>query len=371
MIGAIIVEYNPLHNGHIYHINRTISLLNEAYPDSENHVVAIMSGGFCQRGEPAVLNKYTRTKHALLNGVDMVLELPSIYATSSAEYFAKGAIEIISKLSNVGLICFGSESGDIVELNNICDIMLSDDYNQLIKCNIDKGLSYPVSSANALAQLGVSDQSLLSSPNNTLAIEYIKQARKFNITATLATIARQGAGYHDTDVNTAFASATAIRECLYKDTLQDIKSQIMPSVYSDLLNANIDYNKLFGVISSCTLDTKLVYEDNEGVINRIKRGIEIVDSYDELVDYAHTKRYTKSKIKRILIHLSLKHFDIDIKRHIGKVKVLGVKESCKSLLSQISHEGDTYHYDMDTNSNIIYNIVSKDKITLDKMLIMQ
>ncbi len=371
MIAAIIVEYNPIHNGHLYHIKCTREMLDKVYPNTENHIIAIMSGGFCQRGEPAILNKYTRSKHALLNGVDMVLELPSIYATSSAEYFAKGAIEIISKISDVGLICFGSESGDISSLTSICDIMQSTEYNFLIKANLESGLSYPISSSKALSELGVTDESMLTSPNNTLAIEYIKQSRKYNNTATLATISRQGGGYHDSNIHDLYSSATAIRNSLSNKTIQNMQLQMPEVAYNDIANASIDYNKLFGVISSNALTISKVYEDNEGVINRIKRGIETANSYDELVEYSHTKRYTKSKIKRILIHIALNHIDIDTSRSIGAVKVLGVRENCKKLLSNIDHTGDSFHFDMDAKSNSIYNIVSTDKITMDKMLIIE
>ncbi len=373
MIAAIIVEYNPLHNGHIHHINSTRKILDKMHPTTKNHIIAIMSGGFCQRGEPAILNKYTRTKHALLSGVDMVIELPSIYATSAAEYFAKGAIEIISKIDNVGLVCFGSECGDMDKLNNVCDAMSKDKYNSIIKLNLDSGLSYPASSANALTELGVCDNDLLKLPNNTLAIEYIKQAKKFNLAATLATIKREGSGYHDDnyDVNNDenFASATAIRKSLTDNKLEEICKQVPKCVYSDLASAEIDYNKLLGVIATCALAANHVYEDNEGIINRIKRGILTVNSYDELIEYSHTKRYTKSKIKRVLIHLALSHFQIDTSRPIGLIKVLGVKEDSKSLLSLINHDGDSYHIDIDTYTNSIYNIVSTDKITMDKMLI--
>lgn len=113
MIAAIIVEYNPLHNGHIYHIEQTKKLLSELAPNENNSIVAIMSGNFTERGDIAVLNKYTRAKHAIMSGVDMVIELPAIYATSSAEYFANGAMQIASKIKNLGLICFGAECDDI------------------------------------------------------------------------------------------------------------------------------------------------------------------------------------------------------------------------------------------------------------------
>lgn len=119
MLGIIIVEYNPLHNGHIYHIEQTKKLMQKLSPNEDNNLVAIMSGNFTERGDIAILNKYTRAKHAILAGVDMVIELPSIYATSSAEFFANGAMQIAKKIKNASLLCFGAENDDIELLKKL------------------------------------------------------------------------------------------------------------------------------------------------------------------------------------------------------------------------------------------------------------
>ena len=131
MIATIIVEYNPLHNGHIYHINQTKQLLKQLAPNEDNSIIAIMSGNFTQRGDISMLNKYTRAKHAIFAGVDMVIELPVVYATSSAEYFANGAIQIANKIKDLGLICFGAECDNFDTLNMIAELTTKEEYNNL------------------------------------------------------------------------------------------------------------------------------------------------------------------------------------------------------------------------------------------------
>lgn len=369
MIAAVIVEYNPLHNGHIYHLDQTRKIMNEKCPNSEHFIIAVMSGNFCQRGEATVLNKYTRTRHAILSGADMVVELPSIYATSSAEYFAKGAIEVISKIKGVDLVCFGSECGNIDELKHISDISESEEYNSLVKEYVSAGLSYPKSTSKALEDIGIANTDNYSLPNNTLAIEYIRQARKIGLSAELCTITRQGGGYNDTAIDNEFVSASAIRNSINNKSHSDISSKVPDYVYADLLTANVDYDKFFGIIGSKLLDTNEVYEDNEGIINRIKKAMLTANNYEELVELAHTKRYTKSKIKRVLVHIALSHKPSDIEHNLGNVTVLGVKQSSKQLLSLIAKSDDNFHNQMNDYANNIYNILSTDKITSNKMII--
>lgn len=171
---AIIAEYNPFHKGHLYHINKT----KEKTGDS--NIIAIMSGNFTQRGEPAILDKVLRTKMALLNGVDMVLELPVEYATGSADVFAFGAIDIINKSNFIDTLSFGSESGDITAFSDIADVLNTEpeEFKTLLKMELGKGASYPVARALALSSYLNRDISFLNNPNNILALEYTRALKR-------------------------------------------------------------------------------------------------------------------------------------------------------------------------------------------------
>ncbi len=369
MIAAIIVEYNPLHNGHIYHINKTKEILASIAPNQDNYVIAIMSGNFTERGDIAILNKYTRARHAILAGVDMVIELPAIYATSSAEYFANGAMQIASKIKNLGLICFGAECDDITTLYEIAKLTTSKEYDRLIKEYLNQGLSYPASSEKAIQNLSKIDPNSVFSPNNMLGIEYIKQATKLGIKAQLQAIKRVGGNYNESELNAQFNSAKSIRKAICDGNLNLDELKVPQYVFEDLIKSQVDYDKLFAIISSKSLDLNNVYEDSEGIINRIKKYSQTAKNYSELVDAAHTKRYTKSKIRRILLHIALNYGINDLCK-IGKTNILAVKQDKRHLLSLIDFCGDEICLNQNVNANKIYNIVSNDKITNETMLIL-
>ncbi len=370
MIAAIIVEYNPLHNGHIYHINQTKQLLEQLAPNEDNSIIAIMSGNFTQRGDISVLNKYTRAKHAIFAGVDMVIELPIVYATSSAEFFANGAIQIANKIKDVGLICFGAECDNFEALNTIAELTTEEEYNNLIKTYLNDGLSYPVTCEKALINLTKIDTKIANSPNNILGIEYIKQAKKLNCNAKLIPIKRIGGGYNEDKFTPQFNSAKSIRLALSQNITDTSLLKIPQFVCDDLTKSKIDYDKFFAIIANNCIDMDNVYEDNEGVINRIKKYSQIANSYEELVDLVHTKRYTKSKIKRILTHIALWHTSTALTK-IGKPNILAVNEDKKYLLSKIDFSGDEIQSNLNSNANKIYNILSTDKIASSNLVIVK
>ena len=203
---GIITEYNPFHNGHKYHIERAKKITGADY------VIAVMSGNFVQRGHPSIIDKYARSMMALSNGVDIILELPVCYATSSAEFFALGAVTLLDRLGIVDYICFGSESGDIKVLKKLARLFNNpgEDFQVNIFSYLKEGLSYPAARAKAAAQLlspndiSSSNPSLIdaiSEPNNILGIEYIKALDKINSSMTPITISRKDAHYHDKNIN--------------------------------------------------------------------------------------------------------------------------------------------------------------------------
>jgi len=215
---GLIVEYNPFHNGHLYHLQQSRAVTGCEY------VICVMSGNFIQRGEPALVNKWARARMALLSGVDLVLELPAVYAVSSAEFFAYGAVKILDSLGIVDSICFGSESGRIEDLDFIAGIVSEEPepYKLFLKENLDKGLSFPAAREAALKSYLASGpkscddiRSLLNSSNNILGIEYLKALKRLKSRIKPHTIRRISNSYHTGELTGAISSATAIRKNIF------------------------------------------------------------------------------------------------------------------------------------------------------------
>lgn len=213
-ITGIITEYNPFHNGHLYHLN---SAKKETNCDG---VVCVMSGNFVQRGEPALIDKWKRAEMAILNGVDLVIELPTFYALSSAEFFAKGSISILDSISVIDNIFFGSECGNISYLEKIAKTLTleSFDLQSKIKENLKSGMTFAKARELSLKDILKDDslEEVLSSSNNILGIEYIKSLINLNSSILPITLKREGSRYNDKSLTSTFASATSIRENLKK-----------------------------------------------------------------------------------------------------------------------------------------------------------
>lgn len=333
-ITGIVVEYNPFHNGHLYHINKTRELTNC------DAIVAIMSGNFAQRGIPTIVDKWTRTKMALMNGVDLVIELPLIYSLSSAEFFAFGAVSLLNNLGAINNLCFGSECGDAEILSFIGKILIEEpvEYKLILKENLDKGLSYPNARSKSLIQfLSIYDnkklssyniEEILSSPNNILGIEYCKSLIKLNSSINPFSIQREGGNYNSMSLDTKFSSATSIRKFI-KDTknLKFLKNHLPLNVYNILSNLQKDgYNFTFEDLLLPYVKYKSILYNNsieklpdvsEGIHNRIYKFLPDAKSYDELVSSVKTKRYTYTRISRILCQffLGFENFDTASLRH--------------------------------------------------------
>ena len=219
-ICGIVAEYNPFHNGHVYHIEET-KKITEC-----DGIVAIMSGNFIQRGVPALFDKWTRTKMALKNGVDLVIELPSYYATSSAEYFAQGSVALLDGLGVVKNISFGSNTTDIDALKRIANVLYlePENYKKLLQSELKRGVSYPIARSNALKNFLKKEYDakyiadILLDSNNILGIEYLKALLYSNSQIKPVVVERKGSTYNSTEVIDNICSATAIRELLEKMT---------------------------------------------------------------------------------------------------------------------------------------------------------
>ncbi|MBE5813374.1 MAG: nucleotidyltransferase [Clostridiales bacterium] len=343
---GIVAEYNPFHNGHKYHIDEA---KKQVKPDI---TICAMSGNFVQRGEPAIFNKFSRAKTAIKNGIDIVIEIPTYFAVSTAENFAYSAISLL-KNAGVTHIAFGVESDDINTLNKIADLLINEpeEYKKELKNNLDKGLSFAVSRDNAVAKF--IPNKLLKSPNNILAIEYLKAIKYFNVDIIPVPIKRI-VGYYDDKIKNDIASATKIRELIKNkgiyETLIPNNSIIpnQPAFFEDFNNEFMYKLKT----STPSLLTELP-DVVEGIENRIIASI-CSNDINDILNKITTKRYTLSRIKRILISLLL-----DIKlSDLNELKSNGYAEYLRILA--ISNVGKKHlRYISQTSSIPVITTVKK------------
>ncbi len=354
-ISGIIVEYNPLHNGHLYHINKTKELTNC------DALICVMSGNFAQRGIPSPIDKWTKTKMALNNGVDLVLELPTIYSVSSADFFSYGAVSLLNSLGIVDNICFGSEQGDINDIYNISNILLHEpiEFKSLLKTYLDKGIVFPLARANALYDYLIASKNDISnllsndffrSSNNILGIEYCKNLLKLNSSIKPYTIKREGASYNSNMLHNKFSSATAIRKFLKENgPLLELEGHVPHSVLTELMNLhskNYEFtfeDSMFTYIKykSATSKNSLINlpDVSEGLDNRIIKSLQNNPNYGAALQDIKSKRYTYTRISRILCQyfIGFDNFDSKKLREIPcpYARVLGFNSNGKSILKSI------------------------------------
>lgn len=298
---GIITEYNPLHNGHIYHLQQC----------RQNHtsVVCIMSGSFTQRGEPAIADKWQRAVWAVAAGADLVLELPHIYATGSAEIFATGAVRTLRALGLVDTLCFGSETADEAFFKKAAACQLSLEYQTILQAKLAEGLAYHKAAAQALCSLLPVSQSQLASPNNILGIEYAKAVQKYAASIQLLPIKRQNNRYHDTKITSALSSATAVRQAIAHTDWINLKRAVPSYVYTyfkqnpPLPLMQVLETLYLGKLKLSSLDT-LCRIDNisEGLEHKILQAAVAATSIDELLIQISSARYPLSRLKRIFLH---------------------------------------------------------------------
>lgn len=349
---GIIVEYNPFHNGHLYHLKEAKRITGADY------VIAIMSGDFLQRGTPALIDKYTRTQMAIRNGVDLVIELPTYYSTASAEYFARGAVELLNKLNVVDAICFGSECGNIPLLTEIAKVLVtpSKSLDAIIKSNVKKGLTYPIARSQAIIDLFLDKyskielESIMNHPNNILSIEYMKALIRSKSKIKPYVITRIESGYHDVTMTRNIVSATAIRNFLaLKGNVSELESKVPNSTFEQM---NHCYNRSFPIfqddfslllnykINSTSKDELLSYLDVSSDIYYRLMSSKGIYTFSELAENIKAKHLTLTRIQRGLLHILL-----DIKAEvmnsyrdhdwIGYGRALGFSINSTELLAHI------------------------------------
>ena len=327
---GVVAEYNPFHNGHKYQLDK----IKETFKDSL--VIICTSSSFTQRGNISVLNKWEKTKIALENGADIVVELPYIYSTQSSDIFAEYALKILNELK-INYLVFGSESNNLDDIITNAKIQLfNDNFDKKVKIYMDSGINYPTALNNALKDL---NGSTINKPNDLLALSYIKEILKNNYNIKPYNIKRTN-DFHDITSNEKIVSASNIRNKIYEG--KDYKNQVPNNVYEILKNKQIN-NKYFEYIKY-----KIITDNNlnkyldvdEGLSIRIKNVINKSNTINELIKNIKTKRYTYNKISRMLNHIlcSFTVYEKDIINDLEYIRILGFSTKGKEYLNQIKKD---------------------------------
>lgn len=346
---GIIGEYNPFHNGHAYHLEKS---KQEAHAD---YSIAVISGNFVQRGNVSLIDKWSKANMAISNGIDLVIELPTIYSISSAENFAYGAVKILDSLNIVDYISFGSEACNIDVLEKCADVLYKEPpkFVNLLNHELSKGLSFPKARENALLMY-LNDirkySNILSNPNNILAIEYIKALKKLKSTIKPISIRRMNVGYNELEVKNNFASATAIREKIKTDKPAGLSKLMPPNSYRILYNSilkghyvkdieNFEKEIIYTLRKMNLKEIANLPDVTEGLEHNIKNAANSCNTLEEFMNIIKTKRYTNTRIKRILLYALLGITKDDMKASFKAqpyIRVLGMNNNGKELLSVIS-----------------------------------
>ncbi|MBW5444620.1 nucleotidyltransferase [Cohnella sp. CFH 77786] len=350
---GVIVEYNPLHNGHLYHLQQSKKITGA------EAAVAVMSGHFLQRGEPAIADKWARAEMALRAGCDLVLELPVAYSAQPAQWFAYGAVAILEATGVVDALCFGSESGDVTALDAVAGV-LSDEpgtFAAALNAELKKGVPYPSAYTSAarelLAARGLSDFAFsLEQPNHTLGLHYLIALRQLRSRIVPYTVRREKSGYGQTDItDAAIASATALRRRIAESGSWDEIAPFVPSFTLEILKreagagrAPVDWESfarpLFHeLLRSDAADLSLYAEVTEGLEYRIRRAAAELSewSVESLLAHLKTKRYTRTKLQRTLVRILLGHgkellSPARLAEGPGYIRVLGFTPRGRELL---------------------------------------
>ncbi len=329
-ICGIICEYNPFHNGHLYQLREAKRL------SGADAVLCVMSGNFVQRGEAAIMDKYTRAKHAVLAGADIVIELPTPFATANAEIFARGAVALLSSIPAIDTLCFGAENADKLAFVSAACYLQNEpkEVSDKIKAAVSSGTSY--AKARAQAWAGFIPMEFLSSPNNILGLEYTKALLSVGADISILPIARVGAGYNDGNLQANYSSATAIRNAVasgepYTDNLPTFVAKDLPKQ----LENNLDRLEKYAVLSKSTAEIKRVCDCTEGLENALKKAAELPES---LVDTLTSARYTSSRIRRIALQNLLNIDEELIRESLSSplyLRVLAAKKERSDVLSAL------------------------------------
>lgn len=344
---GIIAEYNPFHTGHEYHIEKARQITGA------DCVVIIMSGDFVQRGAPAIADKFTRAEAALIGGADLVIELPVIYSTGSAEIFATGAVSVLNRLGGIDYIAFGGESDDIEALNQMADILHNEpvEFKELLQKGLRKGLSMPVARKEALTTLLPEISAAIDTPNNILGVEYLKALKAFCSSIQPVIIKRMGSGYHSGELSEEFASATALRECFSVEDFSNLSNFMPKKVFELYCSKHCSALPVFPEDMDMLLYHTLISVQNElenyldinnnlaNKINNILKSGKIL-SFNDLVMALKSKELTYTRISRALLHaiLGITNDDLAMVKDNNYPcygRILGFSETGRKFLNNI------------------------------------
>ncbi len=388
-ICGIIAEYNPFHLGHLSQIDYVKNVLGA------EKVVVLLSGNFTQRGEVALLDKFTRAKHAVIAGADLVIELPTVFATANAEIFAKGAVKIFDSLKVVDSICFGVESGDEQDYIELATAMNdeSKEFKKILKEKLDGGVSLAKAKFETIKALGKDfDEKLIASPNNILGLEYTKAILSLKSDIKIYPMQRCGdADHNDKALKKGITSATSIREVVKTGKIKKLKKNLPKYVFSDLSTYPFDFEKLClsSLITASTNDMAKILDCTEGLENRIKALVKDNLNLAQLVEKVSTKRYTKTRIQRIILSNLLgieSSLVFDCLESPLYAKILAINSQSKDLLTLVSNNANCpiisrksdesllkkkalICYEKDLLSTEIFSLIVDKKINHHQMLI--
>lgn len=345
---GIIGEYNPFHNGHLYHMMQSIEQTNA------NYTICVISGNFVQRGNTSIIDKWTKAEMALKGGADLVIELPTVYSVSSAENFAEGAVKLLNSLGIVDNIAFGMEAKDISLLNNIATVLYQEpkEYITILNHELSKGISFPKARENAV-MIYLNDIkkyiNVMTSSNNILAIEYLKALKKLRSTMYPVGIPREKVLYNDEFIVDDFASATAIRRMITRGEYEEIR-KVMPKFSYNLLANSVNQGKyvidlaifqkeILYILRKMTVDEIAQLPDvSEGLENAIKNASDSCNNLMDFISIVKSKRYTQTRIQRILLYILLNITKKDMyisRKTVPYARILGYSQKGKELISKI------------------------------------
>ncbi len=331
-VSGIVCEYNPFHNGHKYHIQKTRE-------NGATHIVAVMSGNFVQRGDVAIMDKFERARVAVQNGVDLVIEIPVAYVLSSAEGFARAALYILNSIGCVDELSFGSECGDLSKLIEAAKATITCADSLELKLMLDNGASFP-SAVHALVEkeYGKAVSDLLDSPNNVLAIEYIKAISYLNSKIVPYTIKRKHAGHDDMNVTENFASASFIRQNVMEINYSDLMPETMYTTLSEAVAngkngslSNLEKAVMYRMRTISPAQLRDVPDVAQGLEHRIYEA-RSASTVQEMMEQIKTKRYTMARIRRILLNTILGITNEDLKTPPVYARILAVNERGTDIL---------------------------------------
>ncbi|MCQ2387827.1 MAG: nucleotidyltransferase family protein [Clostridia bacterium] len=378
-ICALIAEYNPFHNGHLKHIEYIKNTLKA------DRIIVLMSGNFTQRGDIAVIDKFSRAECAIKAGADLVMELPTVFATNNAEIFAKGSISLLNSLNCIDTLCFGVESGEKADYISLANSLNdeSKEFKKILKDNLNEGNSLAKAKFLTLKNLNKDfDESLVSSPNNILGLEYTRAILSSNSKIDIVPMIRKG-NHNDITFKGEITSASSIREIIKTGKIKKLKKCMPRYSFEKIKEYPFEFDKLVisKLITTSSLSLSKITDCTEGLENRIKALSKNYCNIEDLVENVSTKRYTKTRIRRILVNNFLGISDSFVKECLKNklyVKALAVNSENKDIISIVSKNSDIpvltrksdslylkdtakNCFEIDCVANELYNLITNEK----------